>query len=50
MRTIRPLAKQAEQANGSMLMSRDRILTTHTGGAVGLFGYTGVFEQALAAR
>jgi L-cysteate sulfo-lyase len=27
----------------------ETIVFLHTGGAVGLFGYTGVFEQAMAA-
>jgi L-cysteate sulfo-lyase len=29
---------------------RETVVFLHTGGAVGLFGYTGVFEQAMAER
>jgi L-cysteate sulfo-lyase len=31
-----------------MISSQERVVFLHTGGAVGLFGYTGYFEQVMA--
>ncbi len=31
------------------IAKRERVVFLHTGGAVGLFGYTGFFERSLAA-